>query len=90
MQSNGLFKIGHSNFEYLFDLKYKKYESLNVKKLYFKALFEHRTRSQLRTKSNSKLKLRNLDKEILFHIDGYFDFDDKQWKTGRRSIRRVS
>ena len=62
----------------------------HCKKLYFEALFERRTRSQLRTKSGSKMKLRNLDKEILFHIDGYFDFDDKQWKTGRRSIRRVS
>ena len=62
----------------------------HCKKLYFKALFERRTRSQLGKKSSSKMELRNLDKKNLFHIDGYFDLDDKQWKTGRRNIRRVS
>ena len=68
----------------------RKRGTLYCEKLDFKALFKLRTRSQQRTKSNSKIKLRNLDKEILFHIDGYFDFDDKQWKTGRKIIRRVS
>ena len=33
--------------------------------------------------------MKNLPKDIVFLTDGYFDFDDGLWKSGRRNIRRV-
>ena len=37
-----------------------------------------------------RIKLKNIDQRIFFLTDGYFDFNDRIWKSGKTTIRRVN
>ena len=37
-----------------------------------------------------RIKLKNIDQRIFFLTDGYFDFNDRIWKSGKTIIRRVN
>ena len=37
-----------------------------------------------------RIKLKNIDQRIFFLTDGYFDFNDRIWKSGKTHIRRVN
>ena len=53
-------------------------------------MFRRRGRkSSVIDESQSTITMKNLDKEIYFLTDGYFDFNDGLWRSGGKVIRRV-
>ena len=53
-------------------------------------MFRRRGRkSSVVDESQSTITMKNLDKEIYFLTDGYYDFSDGLWKSGGKVIRRV-
>ena len=54
-----------------------------------KAKFERRGRKSLvDDESHATITMKNLDKEIYFLTDGYYDFNDELWRSGGKVIRR--
>ena len=55
-----------------------------------KAIFErNRRKSSAIDESNGKVTMKNLEQDINFITDGYFDFNDGLWKSGEIVIRNV-
>ena len=53
-------------------------------------MFKRRSRKSLvEDELQSTITMKNLDKEIYFLTDGYFDFNDGLWRSGGKVIRRV-
>ena len=42
------------------------------------------------TKTRTKIRMKNLGKELYFLTDGYFDFNDELWKSRGEVIRNLS
>ena len=42
------------------------------------------------TNTRTKIRMKNLGKELYFLTDGYFDFNDELWKSRGEGIRNLS
>lgn len=63
----------------------------SMKTLFCKEIFKRKVqRAHSKGKiATKKVKLKYIDRNIFFLTNGYFDFNDRLWKSGKHIIRRV-